>query len=414
MNTIEQEYRINNDSRNPGAVVIDGHGQADLGVVRALGETGIPVYLATSSRENAVVFSRFVTRIFPFPQPKSADEEKVQALLAIGRQFRERPVFFSTGDSSLLLFSRNRSRLEEYFRHHIGDAELVEICNDKMRFAELARSARLAVPISLVPRSREELLNGIVELKFPVMAKPSEKKNWDQYPEVYRIVNGNLKGVKIQSAEALVRLYDDLTPYDNRIVIQEYIEGRDENIFSLHTYIDREGRVVGWFTGQKIRTYPIHRGIGCFQLSVRNGEVKKVGLEMLNKIGYTGHAIVQVKQLPGSNAFQAFEINCRYSTWNYLHSKAGVRLPVAAYEDSLGSRPPILPEQREGVRWIDMANDIKAFRDYRRVGEWGWAGWLRTYVGRNCYAQFAWNDPMPWLMPRLARVRRAFWPTRIG
>jgi len=412
---------IDNSAENPGAFVIDGHGRADLGVVRALGERGVPVYLATDSATNPVRFSRFVTRIFPFPSPKAPDEQKIEALTALGRKFANRPVFFSTGDISLLFFSRHRGVLGEHFHHHIGDPHLMEVLNDKRKFAGFADKHGLPVPYSLVPEKLEDLQGGIQRLKFPVMVKPAEKKNWDRHPEIARIVHGNLKGVKAANPEALVKLYEDLTPYDNRVVIQDYIEGRDEEIFSLHIFIDRHGEVKGWFTGQKIRTWPIHRGIGCFQLSVINRDVLQVGLETLKKIGYTGHAIVQVKRLPDTGKFQIFEVNCRYSTWNYLHTKAGVNEPYLAYVDSMGRDVPAAPEQIEGARWIDAANDVKAFREYWRIGEWKLLPWLRTYVGRNCYAFFAWNDPMPWLRPavqsrlslpgralrRLTRMRRA-------
>jgi predicted ATP-grasp superfamily ATP-dependent carboligase len=392
--------RLNNLEDNPGAFIIDGHGKADLGLVRALGEGGIPIYLATNERRNAVCHSRFITQIFDIPPADASDEEKLSSLVEIGKRFAQRPVFFSTGDSSLLFFSRHRRALEAYYRHHIGRSDIIEACADKIKFARLAEELHLAVPASIVPTSRAQIAELSQTLRFPVMVKPSEKKNWDRHMEIYRIVGGNLKGVRVDTVDKLLRLYDELTPFDNNIVVQEYIDGRDENIFSLHTYIDREGHVIGWFTGQKIRTYPIHRGIGCFQRSVINTHVRDIGLEILHKIGYTGHAIVQVKRLPGTETFQAFEINCRYSTWNYLHTKAGVNLPLAAYQESLGYSPAILPTQIEGVRWIDTANDIKAFRAYRNIGEWTWTAWLRSYCGRNCYVEFAANDPLPWVMMR--------------
>jgi predicted ATP-grasp superfamily ATP-dependent carboligase len=399
---------IENDADNPGALVIDGHGRADLGVVRALGERGVPVYLATNDFWTPVNRSRFVRGRFAFPDRSKPESERISALVSIGRQFAHRPVFFSTGDSSLLLFSRHRSELEPFFLHHLARADLLEELNDKRRFATFAQAQGLPVPASLAPESLDALKSGLQRLRFPVIVKPAEKRNWDRHPEIDHLVRGDFKGVKVATPEELVRLYEALTPYDNRVVIQDYIEGRDEEIFSLHIFIDRNGNPRGWFTGQKIRTYPIHRGVGCFQLSVINRDVYRVGLEALQKIGYTGHAIVQVKRAPERGTFLIMEINCRYSTWNYLHTRAGVNEPYLAYRDSRGLDVPVAPEQIEGARWIDATNDIKAFAAYRRIGEWSTLAWLRTYVGRNCYAVFAWNDLRPWLgmvLWRWLRVR---------
>jgi len=399
---------IENNPDNPGALVIDGLGRADLGVVRALGERGVPVYLATNDFSTPVNRSRFVRGRFAFPDRAQPEAERVLALTAIGRQFAHRPVFFSTGDSSLLLFSRHRGEFEPFFRHHLARTDLLEELNDKRRFAKFAQEQELVVPASLVPDSLDALKAGLHRLRFPVMVKPAEKKYWDKHPEIQRIVGGDFKGVRVATPDELVSLYEALTPYDNRVVIQEYIEGRDEEIFSLHIFIDRNGVPRGWFTGQKIRTYPIHRGVGCFQLSVINRDVYRVGLEALQKIRYTGHAIVQVKRAPYRGTFLIMEINCRYSTWNYLHTRAGVNEPYMAYRDSLGLEVHVAAEQIEGARWIDAENDIRAFSAYRRIGEWTTLAWLRTYVGRNCYAVFAWNDVRPWLglvLRRWLRVR---------
>jgi len=67
-----------------------------------------------------------VRRVFPVPARSRPEALRVEALLAIEATFEQPPVFFSSGDSSLLLFSRNRSVLEPFFRRHLADAKLVE------------------------------------------------------------------------------------------------------------------------------------------------------------------------------------------------------------------------------------------------------------------------------------------------
>jgi D-aspartate ligase len=398
---------MNNDKANPGALIIDGHGRADLGVVRALGEHGVPVYLLTDDRASPVAASRFVTRVFPFPPRQASDDARMRALTEIGKGFRHKPVFFSTGDSSLVFFSRHRRRLEDYFHHHIGDPDLVEALYDKMRFADLAMERGLEVPFSVAPRSLADVQAALDRLTFPVMVKAAEKRCWAEHPEICRLTRGNPKGVRIETAEELVGFYREVSRYDRRMVMQDYIEGRDEEIWSLHTFVDRDGEPIAVFTGQKLRTYPIHCGIGCFQVSRHEPAVVEAGVRALQALGYTGHAVVNVKRVPGGNEFKILEINCRYSSWNYLHTRAGVNMPYAAYRSSFGQKQAPLPRQREGVRWIDASNDLRAFRDYRRLGEWRFVDWIRSYPGDNCYAFFAWNDPGPALAPIVPALVRA-------
>jgi D-aspartate ligase len=390
---------LNNSAENPGAIIIDGHGQSDLGVVRALGERGVPVYLFTDSRCSPVALSRYVSEVLPFPGSGAGEEERVGALVQAGKRFRHRPVFFSTGDSSAVLFSRHRTILEAYYLHHLSAPELVEGLYDKIRFAELASERSLEVPFTLAPKTLAELEAALDRFRFPVVVKPAEKRRWAEHPEIIALVHGNLKAVRIDTPEALLDFYRVVARYDTAIVIQNYIEGRDEAIWELHAFIDRDGDLVGVFTGRKLRTYPVHRGIGCFQVSEYEPAVVEVGLRTLRALGYTGHAAVQLKRLPGSNRFEIFEINCRYSAWNDLHRRAGVNMPYAAYCDCLGQKQLPLPRQREGMRWVDVSNDLRAFRDYRRLGEWSLAQWARSYIGRNHYAFFDWRDPLPGLVP---------------
>jgi D-aspartate ligase len=398
---------IPNTKLNPGAFIIDGRGRADLGLVRALGERGVPVYLATEDPYSPVALSRYVTKVFPMPPAQWPEEARVAALMDIGAQFRHQPVFFSSGDTSLVLFSRYRERLEPYFRHHLSEQSLVEAVYDKMRFAVLAQERRLDVPFTLVPRSVAQLESALHQFKYPVMVKPAEKNTWRASAELTALTKGDTKGLRLETPEALLAFYRAASRFDSRMVIQDYIAGRDEQIYSMHAYVDRDGDLLGAFIGQKLRTYPVHRGIGCFQRSVYEPKVLEVGTKALLALGYTGHAVLNLKRLPDEDRFVIFEINGRYSTWNYLHTFAGVNLPYAAYRDSLGEKQRPLDRQQEGCRWVDFRNDLRAFRQYRRLGEWSTLSWIRSYFGRNCYAVFAKNDPLPLL------VRPARWLARV-
>jgi D-aspartate ligase len=392
----------NNQAANPGAVIIDGHGRADLGVARALGECGVPIYLFTDERGSDVSYSRYITEVFPLPPPEAGEEARVAALLDLGRQFDHRPVFFSTGDSSLVLFSRHRETLQAYYRHHLSAPELIEDLYDKVRFSRLAETHGLDVPVTIVPSSRAELEAALPRLTFPIIVKPAHRSCWAEDAQLYALADGNLKGVRLESPEALLAFYRATARDGSSMVVQDYVDGRDEQIYAMHAYIDRSGELAGCFTGQKLRTYPIHGGIGCFQVSVYEADVVKVALGALKKLGYRGHAEVDVKRAPDGTV-RILEINPRYSTWNYLHARAGVNLAYAAYRDCLGEKPKPLPRQREGLRWIDAGNDIRALDQYRRAGDWDLASWSSSYLGRNCFAVFSLNDPLPALV-RPARL----------
>ncbi|RFA24701.1 hypothetical protein CAI21_20650 [Alkalilimnicola ehrlichii] len=405
---------ISNSATNPGAVIIDGKGRADLGVARALGRRQVPVYLLTDDPNSAVAYSRYVTQRLNFPASSGSEKERVRRLLEIGQQFKHRPVLFSTGDSSLLLLSRHRSQLEQHYRHHLCSAELVEALYDKTHFAVTAGALGLKVPATLAPANMTELEAAVERFTFPVMVKPAEKRRWSQHREIMRLTNGNLKGVRVANPYALRELVARIFEFDDGIIVQDYIEGRDEALCSMHTYIDRQGRVVGLIVGQKVRTYPIHRGIGCCVRTEHLPAAAELGLHALKTLGVTGHASVQMKRLPGTDdQYKILEIGPRYSTWCHLQAEAGVNLAYAAYQDSLDQAIDPLPAPRNKVLWLDLHNDLRALRHYREVGEWSFGSWLYSLRGKRCYHYFAADDPRPALVPHTNFARRlATYPAR--
>ncbi|RFA31311.1 hypothetical protein CAI21_01390 [Alkalilimnicola ehrlichii] len=403
---MSKERDIDNRADNPGAVIVDGHGHTDLGVIRALGKAGVPVYLLSDKPQTAARYSRYVELFSDFPAGNAGELERVKALREFGRRFRHKPVLFSTGDSTLMLFSRHRAALEHYYRHHLAETQLVEQLYDKQLFARLAGQLQLPIPATVAPRSREDLEAALWGMRFPVIVKPAEKRCWAIYPQVVELVDGNPKGVRIDTRRQLLRFYDTVTSYNNRLIIQEYIEGRDELLYSLYAYIDRRHHVKAWGLSQKIRTNPPHRGVATFSVTRTERAICRMGLSVLNTLGVTGLAILQVKWSARHNDYLLLEINPRHGTSIGLYPSAGVNLPYVAYRDSLCHALPDQPEQREGVRWADWAGDMRALRSYQALGEWRWPGFLRSYFGARTYAVFDWRDPLPWVLPLWQRVRR--------
>ena len=179
------------------------------------------------------------------------------------------------------------------------------------------------------------------------------------------------------------------------MVVQEYVPGRDDALFSMHAYMDQDSRPLGVFTGQKVRTWPTHAGIGCFVRSVYVPELVEIGVDLLRRVRYTGLALLQFKRDARDGRYRLLEINARASSWNLLASACGVNLPYLAYRDAVGLPAKEPRRQKEGLRYVSFENDVRAFLDYRRHGEWTWLSWARSLVGRNVYQLLAWDDLKP-------------------
>lgn len=371
-------------------LIIDGHGRGDIGVIRSLGLAGIPVHLLTSAPGGPAAASRWVRRQSHAP-PWSAPAALVEHARAYARDLGERPVMMFTGDRCLRLFIENREAFEEVVDHDVAPTQVVETCLDKVRFAHVATELELPVPDTVAPASLAELEGALPGLTFPVFVKPADRASWAGLPRgtVYTV-----KGTQVDTGEDLLRLYRILVDHDaHAVVVQSLVHGPASNHISVHAYRSADGQVRASFSARKPRVWPAHAGVACIVTSTRIPEVLRLATEALERLEYTGFAIVQFKQT-GQDQYRLLEINCRFSTWTEMPTRAGVNFPAISYaEITGGATPPVSIE--EGLSWWDARRDLSTFRAYRSSGEETVWSYLRSLASVRAFAYFAFDDPKP-------------------
>src|SRR5439155_2138585 len=122
----------------------------------------------------------------------------------------------------------------------------------------------------------------------------------------------------VPDRRALFETYDRLAPVDGRLLVQEMVQGPDENHFEHHVLIDTEGRLRAEFAGRKLRLSPPHYGMGTYAESVELREVAKVGRDVFERIGYRGMGHLDLKRDERDGQFYLFELNPRFSVWTGL------------------------------------------------------------------------------------------------
>lgn len=400
----------------PAAVVLSclGGSQGDLGVVRTLGRQGVRVLLVSESGgavggdapEGPAAQSRYVAahhRIAGFDH----DEEALATLerLADAHGKTARPVLVPTADPDLGFVTRHRARLERHFALVSPRADLVETCLDKGRFGSWAVAQGLPVPATWHPRGLQDIRDIARKACFPLIVKPVYPPAWSREP-LHSLVHG-LKALTVSDAVALEETYRRVAAVDPHVVLQDFVPGRDDQLVSLHVYLDAGSRPLAWFTGRKLRTYPVDAGIGCLVESVRLPALAESSLAALQRVGWTGFALLQFKHDPRDGHYKLLEINPRTSSWNLLAAACGVNLPYVAYRDACGLPPAPPPVQREGLRYLYLENDWRAFRDYRRRGELSVWQWLVSMRRVRVAQLLALDDPRPFVTDFAAKLAQA-------
>jgi D-aspartate ligase len=398
----------------PDAVVLAcmGGAQGDLGVVRTLGRAGVKVVLVSEAEGGASAHSCYVSEhhsISSFADTQAVLE--VLERIAKANESVGKPVLFPTADPDLQFVTRHRAVLAGRFRFVNPAHTIVAQCLDKALFFDFARTHGFPIPATWCPANAAEVDEIGRTAHFPLILKPAFPPSWSREPLATLVQQK--KAMTVQTPRELAAWYGQIAATDPQVVVQDFVPGRDDRLYSLHVYMDRDARPLAWFTGRKLRTYPTYAGIGCFVESVVVPELIEQGLAMLRRVRYTGMALLQFKRDERDGSFKLLEINPRSSSWNLLAQACGVNLPMVAYLDALGGPAAPPPVQREGVKYLYFDNDLRAFLDYRRHGDITVWQWLSSLRGPKTYQLFAIDDLGPFLQDlgtkllRLARrIRR--------
>ena len=363
----------------------------DMDLVRPLGLAGIKCAVAVPPGA-ASRYSRFTTHAIEWAHSWEQTDQMVENLIQFGKSQSERPVLFFESDGELLLVSRNRQRLQKYFRFAIAEHELIEDLVDKARFQNLAERLALPVPPAQLLASSA----GEVELKlrFPIVVKPLTRR-----PELWKTVVKSGKALRIDTAEEFRRLWPKLRTSGVKMLAQELIPGAETCIESYHVYVDADGEILGEFTGRKIRTYPREYGDSTALITTDQPDVAALGRDLVKRLQLRGVAKFDFKRAPDGRLY-LLEVNPRFNLWHHLGALAGVNLPAIAYRDLLGHPKPEVKQAVAGMRWCRAWQDVLAARE----SEVKMRNWLPWAISCEAKRLLSWDDPMPIVGGGLWRV----------
>ncbi len=370
------------------ALIIGG-----IGIVRNLGEEGVPIYAGSDVARNHIFHSRYVRKRVMFTD--FTTRKFVDELIDLARAEGRKLMFFSDDDRAILTFSQHQDELREYYYFNIPPAETVDAVLDKRKFSVLAQDLGLPVPWSFAITSMEELMREIGKITYPCIIKPAHKEDW-WTPRFREVLGAYRKAIECYNREELVDYFGKILLVNPNPLLQELVEGDDAQLYSVNLYYDREYNLKGFYAAHKHRTYPIHAGQGCLVETVKDPAIMAVSTDIARKLRMNGLCNIQYKR-DRRGALKIMELHVRNSIWSYLGKASGMNLYYMAYLDQQGFAYPYGSDYREGVKFVDLKRDLKAILAYRKTGEWTiWNG-LKSLRGKRVYHILNWADPMPFI-----------------
>lgn len=322
------------------ALVLDVGWVNGLGALRSLARAGIRV-LALDHRPSALGLRSRCALPVLCPDPNVAEESFAAFLRELVELLPAPAPVFPTHDDGLAAVARTVPALEGKLLCPFPDWQLLEQLQKKRFQLERAAETGVAIPATRYPRSASEARAAVEELGLPLLVKPSE-------PIGFRLAFRRQAFLCTTPAE-LDDAYAKAEPFVP--MLQEVVPGSDKSLYTVASYLDRDGAALGVFCGRKLRQTP--PGVGTCRVgeSLWLPELVDDSLRFLRACGHVGLSQVELKQDERDGAFKLMEINPRLWQWHTLADACGVNLPLIAYRDLTGTPPEPRSSEGQRKRW---------------------------------------------------------------
>ena len=381
-------------NRQLDAVVI-GSGANALGVLRALGKAGLHTAMVCTRRGDPAAWSRFVRKLVVASREGLAASWVSDALGCEGH----RPMLFLTGELDVGMCLREPAEWQRYFTTYFFTPEVAARMLSKAEFHRLAMQAEAPVPRTWIV-SNASSVTAIAADAFPVVVKPARRdpRYTAKFARAYRANDA-------VTLKALVA--NLLTTGIEELVVQQWIDGEDGDIYFNFLFLDDAGALRSSFVGRKLLCWPPALGgtAACVAAPERHDELTDLSLAFLQRVAFRGLIGIEYKLEQSSRRFYMIEPTV-YRT-DHQHEVASLngcdfllRAYLACMGESFAPSPNAARSACYSARryWADFpaarysaavsGSDLAAGRGMRGMHAW-----------------FRWNDPLPGLLHHGAGLR---------
>ena len=305
-------------------IVLDGEQRSALAVTRSLGKRGIKVSVGAENKTSLSSCSRYCTESFIYPSPYKDPAGFIQSLKIFTNKF-DNSVLFPITDVTLTEILLNRKELHDGILIPFMDYDKYVQVTDKINLFRLAKKLNVPAPTSFLSTdfpNQEKLIETIKGFGFPVVVKPCFSKirtgsGWINAKVHYAVEERNLRDI----------LSGDI--FQNfPFLIQERIEGPGLGIFLLM----KDGEVVAKFAHRRIREKPPSGGVSVLCESIEApSEALCAAVKILEKLSWTGVAMVEFKIDLAQDVQKLMEVNARFWGSLQLAISSGVDFPYMLF-----------------------------------------------------------------------------------
>jgi len=387
-----QNFKLLN---KPIPIILGGYVNG-LGLVRGLGEAGIDSIIV-DYKKNISFYSKYTLFGLVSPHPAKETDKFIEFMINLGKKLSFKGVLYCTNDIWLIPISMNQNLLEEFFYYPMSKWNIIEKCINKSKLYNIAKESGIPYPKTLIVDTINDIKKIENDLSFPIILKPA-------------ITIGFIEKLGSKGRTLIIRNDEEFKFWKNKIIerqldnipliLQEEIPGKINSLYTISAYSNKNGEIIAYSTGYKIRQYPPDAGTILSGRVESNNDLLDFGKQLIKYIGFHGISNTEFKKDERTGEFKLIEINPRPGMWNYSATATGINLPYIAYQEVFGKESKLIEANEENIIWIQSLPDFwLSIWGYKKNGYNAYSlslkDWLNSIQGRKIDATFQANDIYP-------------------
>jgi predicted ATP-grasp superfamily ATP-dependent carboligase len=369
-------------------LVLGANQHGSLGIIRSLGELGIPVYGTHSGQRGPAVFSRFCTGSFAWNFRVTNDSEAMaNELVKIAKHIGRPTMLIPTWDETAVFTAEQYQTLARWFILPQQSPELAHALVDKKQMYFLAKGHAIPTAKVSFPGSLADVKSFAQSASFPVLLKGIDGNRLKE--------RAGTKMVIVHTPDELLRLYTDMEDSQSpNLMLQEYVPGGACPDWMFNGYFNEKSECLVGFTGQKLRQTPVYTGMTSLGICIANSVVAERTIGWMKQLGYRGILDIGYRYDIRDCEYKVLDVNPRIgATFRLFAGQDEMDVVRALYLDLTGQPVP-RSSLREGRKWM-VEHDFKSCFDYYRDGNLTLPEWLRSLRGINEFGYYRKDDLRP-------------------
>ena len=371
-------------------VLVLGCHVSGLAVIRALGKMSIPIVAMSYQRTDFADVSKYVSEKVWIPNPIDSEEEFLEFLISNAHRWKG-ALILETNDYFSVSLSRNKERLQEYYKLVTPDWPILQKFIDKEKTSILAQEAGVPHPKTYTPSSLNHLGELVKDIIYPCILKPARSHEFS--------TKFGTKNFQIDNEVQLFDKFRLCLDAKLTVMVQEIIPGPDTNLFRLQAYVDSTGTMSAKFFHRKVRQNPPQFGVMRVGVGTeRNKDVERLSERLLRYAGYRGYCSIEFRKDPRDNQLKFIEMNVRMPRSGLLAITSGVNFPWLIYSDLVKNQRIEVNDYHLGVYWMELYTDLVNTLFRHNKEQFSLKDYLRPYLAKNkTFAVLSIDDWKPFL-----------------